>query len=60
MRIEIQNAAAVICRHYQTGKWIICWEFGDFIEGDDMASRRGQFRTRKSAIEAFRKAVDAA
>ena len=54
MRLQLETSAAIICRHAQTGKWIICLELGNMIESDELAARRGQFGTRKAAVAAFR------
>jgi hypothetical protein len=34
MRLQLETSAAIICRHAQTGKWIICLELGNMIESD--------------------------
>lgn len=61
MRIEHENNAAVICRHAMTGRWIICREQGNMVEGDDLAANsHGQFRNKKDAILKARRMLRAA
>lgn len=50
--VRLEEFAAVVCRDAFTGKWIICREINGMIESDELARRRGQWTTRKAAVEA--------
>lgn len=59
-RIEFpEGGAAVICRSSFNKKWwIICREFGNRIESDEIAAKRGHFRTSGEA-EAYARSQSA-